>query len=384
LAGLYLLVMAACVPMACAPRGARPAAAAGGAVMLRLLGAAVYPAGTLTIPGEPRFGSVSGLAFDGATGQWVGASDDISEPRLTWMDIALGPALSVTLRRFTFLRAGPGVAGDVLARLDMESLVPMPDGGFAATNEGHTDPNGFVHQPVVLLLQRDGRVTGVVQPPAHYTMVAGDRTTGVTHNQGLESLTRTPDGRLLSGLEQPLLQDGAVSSATRGAVVRLLEFVERPRTGWTPGREWAYQLEPTPAVPGYHRVCEDGENGLSDMLALANDRWLMLERACLLGAPGAPAYNPTSLFEVTRGDAEDIASLPSLAGRQPRLVRKRLVLDAATLIPLLPPRLSTLANFEGLAFGPPGPRGERTVMLVSDDNYRDTQTTAFLWLALDK
>ena len=80
-------------------------------------------------------------------------------------------------------------------------------------------------------------------------------------------------------------------------------------------------------MPGYDRPCEDGENGLSDMLALGNDRWLTLERACLLGVPGAPAYNPVRVFEVTTRGADDVSGLPSLAGRRSALVPKRLVLD---------------------------------------------------------
>ncbi len=79
-------------------------------------------------------------------------------------------------------------------------------------------------------------------------------------------------------------------------------------------------------------------------------------------------------------------SLSAVARSLPlRLLRRRvvgLVADLATWIPSFPPSLATLSNIEGLSFGPPGPKGERTVMLVSDDNFRPTQTTAFIWFAL--
>ena len=67
------------------------------------------------------------------------------------------------------------------------------------------------------------------------------------------------------------------------------------------------------------------------------------------------------------------------------LLSKRLVLDVTAVLPRLAraaPIFAPGSNFEALAFGPPGPRGERTVVLMSDDNLRATQTTAFLWLAL--
>lgn len=163
----------------------------------------------------------------------------------------------------------------------------------------------------------------------------------------------------------------------------MLEFVPA-KAGWVTGREWAYGLEPTAVEPGYDAPCEDGENGLSDLLALSDSTLLTLERACLSGAPGTPAFNPVRLFEVELAGADDVSALESLAGRTPRLARKRLVADLTRWRPQLPAPLAALSNFEGVAFGPPGPGGRRTVMLVSDDNFRLTQTTAFVWLALGR
>lgn len=380
-AGLLAVVLGLAV--ACAPRPplAPPQAPASG--MLRLLGAVAYPANTLALSDAPRFGSISGLAFDRRSGQWLGAADENTPPRLIWMDIALEVMPAVTVSRFTLLKPGPAVSAETFAGVEPEALAILPDGTFAVTTEGYHDRQDVVHQPELLFVRRDGTVTGSVRPPAHFAITAGDRTRGVRHNLGLESLTRTPDGRLVSGLEQPLVQDGPMSTATRGGLVRLLEFVHRRGT-WTPGREWAYQLEPTAVVPGYPTRCEDGENGLSDVLALGNDRWLTLERACLLSPAGGPAYNPVRLFEVSVRGADDVSGLPALAGHTPRLATKRLVLDVASLLPRLPPLWATGSNFEALALGPRGPSGERTIVVMSDDNLRASQTTALLWLALPK
>jgi hypothetical protein len=49
----------------------------------------------------------------------------------------------------------------------------------------------------------------------------------------------------------------------------------------------------------------------------------------------------------------------------------------STLIPKLSPALARLENFEGLAFGPPV-GGSRTLLMMSDDNFRATQKTSFL------
>lgn len=375
---------------ACATRPPPPASSPGVeptrttlAPRARLLGGFAVAAGVLPALNGLAVGSLSALAYDAAHDRWAAASDELLTPRLVWLDIALRPSLAVTPTAATRLRLAPGVPADSLTGLDMEGLALFPDGAFAVSHEGHFDRTQTPRQPRVLMASRDGVVTRVVAPRPHFTMQASDRTIGVRHNLGLESLTRTPDGRLVSGLEQPLGQDGPVSNAARGGVIRLLEFVRDAAGRWAPGREWPYRLEPTPRVPGYQRVCEDGENGLSDLLALTDTTLLAVERACLLGASGAPAYNPVRIYEVRLDGADDVSGLTSLQGHTPTPASKRLVVDLASWRRALPPALARLSNIEGLALGPPGPKGERTVMLVSDDNFRPSQTTAFIWFALE-
>ena len=43
----------------------------------------------------------------------------------------------------------------------------------------------------------------------------------------------------------------------------------------------------------------------------------------------------------------------------------------------------TLVNVEGMTFGPDLPDGRRTLVLVSDDNFSETQVTQFLVFALE-
>lgn len=347
----------------------------------RLLGLFATWANTLPSLEGLAVGSLSGLAYDPSSGRWAGASDEIQRPRLVWMDVTLGPDITVTPRSLTRITLGPGLPGDTLTALDMEGLALFPDGSFAVSHEGHIDRTGTARQPRVLLATKEGVVTAVVRPRDAFTIDPADRSRGVRHNLGFEGLTRTPDGRLVAGMEQPLVQDGPVSNETRGGVVRFVEFVPRGGT-WTPGREWAYPLDPTPVVPGFPTVCEDGHNGLSEVLALSATRFLVVERACLLGAPGTPAHNPVRVFEADVSRADDVSGIASLSAAAPKMAAKRLVQDLAGWRARLPASMPAMSNVEGMAFGPPGPRGERTVMLVSDDNFRPTQTTTFFWFAL--
>jgi hypothetical protein len=219
--------------------------------------------------------------------------------------------------------------------------------------------DGEVWQPALLQMRGDGVVTGVIDfPPAFH--ITGDETTGLRDNQGFESLTRTPGGRLIAGLEQPLWQDGAVTFERAGPG-RLVEFVPDGTT-FRPGRQWIYMLSPTPRIEGFDEICGDGENGLVDLLALSDTRLVALERACLIDRATGRTANPIRLYFV------------ELAGG---LAHKTLLLDFETIVGRLPPGLSRLDNFEALAFGPIVD-ANRTLLVGSDDNFRDTQKTAFL------
>lgn len=377
-----VLVVAA-LAAACAARGPRPVAVVDRPPVPRLLGVFTAWAGTLPAVDGLAVGSLSGLAYDATSRRWVGASDEIRTPRFVWFDVALGPALGIVPAGVTKTTLAPGVPDDTLTAFDMEGVALFPDGSFAVSHEGHVDRERVARQPRVLIVSRAGVVTEVLRPRARFAMDPADKTRGVRHNLGFESLTRTPDGRLLAANEQPLAQDGPISDPQAGGLVRIVEFVRGGDGRWAPGREWPYRLEPTPVVAGYDRPCEDGQNGVSSFVALSDTTLLAVERACLLGVAGAPAYNPVRLYELTLTGADDVSGIDALAGRSPVAVRKRLVLDLAAWRADLPASLATGSNIEGIALGPPGPNGERTVMLVSDDNFRATQTTAFIWLALE-
>jgi hypothetical protein len=206
----------------------------------------------------------------------------------------------------------------------------------------------------------------------------------VRPNLGLESLTRMPNGHLMSGLEQPLLQDDVSSRFGHGGHGRLVEFAPEG-DGFRPVHEYAYHLAPTPRLGGYDGLCQDGANGLTDLLALSDTTFLALERSCLLNLRTRAVHNTVQLFEVSLDGADDVFGRVSLReGSTPRPVHKRRVLDLRRLVDQLSAGLAELENFEGLGFGPAPPDGGagRTVLVLSDDNFRVGQTTAILWFSL--
>ena len=209
--------------------------------------------------------------------------------------------------------------------------------------------------------RRDGVVTEVVRPPRalhHRSRPTGTR--GVRHNLGLESLTRTPDGRLLSGLEQPLVQDGPLDErhARRRGAPGGVRAAGAGGVGAGPrvGRiGWSRR----PAMAGYDRVCEDGENGLSAISCALDDTTAPRGRARVPARRGGRAgVQPGAAVRGRRSTAPTTSRSHRRrwrgVGRAP--VRKRLVLDLATLIPQLPPALRDRSRTSRASpLGPPGP-----------------------------
>lgn len=361
LTAIVLIVLAsACASSRSVPAGAG-AAIADFPPLLTWLGEFTRPSGTVypLIAESQRFGSLSGLVHDAASGQWLSVIDDREGSRVAWLSVTLtGGRLEVSPTRMQALTAGPGVAGRIATQADLESVAALPDGTFLMGEEGHVTKDG-VWQPAILQVTRDGVVTGVIGYPKGFQIGVEGRT-GVRDNQGFESLTRTPRGRLVAGLEQPLAEH-AVTTSMRGGEGRLIEFEPSGAT-WKPGRQWRYTISPTPKVDGFPNVCSDGENGLVELLAITETALIAMERACLMDEAGTTPANAIQLFSVT------------LSGN---IARKTLLLDLSTLAPKLSPALAHLDNFEGLAFGP-ATGGLRTLLVMSDDNFRPLQKTSFL------
>jgi hypothetical protein len=393
---LALMLAAALFP-GCASRqpapGAQPPGPAG-APVLTLLDTVVIPTEVRPPDGrrETWFGSLSGLARDPKSGRYLAVVDDRQPSRVAWLDItAEAGRLSVKPGEVVPVRPSAGVDERLVAGADLESIVALPNGTWVAGDEGHYStgapgqPPAGEWPPALLSIGRDLHVTRLQSWPDRFAL--GPARGGVRDNQGFEGLTRTPDGRLIAGLEQPLHADlpapprnGRPFGGGKGGPGRLVELMPEGG-GWTPRREWVYPLDPTAVRPG-ERICDDGENGLTELLALDDTRLVAVERGCLLREGGV--RNTVRLYLVDPTSADDVSPDGGVAVAEARPVSKTLLVDFDSLIPAWPPALKDLDNFEALAFGPPLADGRRTLLVVSDDNFRATQNTVFVWFRIEE
>lgn len=213
--------------------------------------------------------------------------------------------------------------------------------------------------PWIRIAGLDGSYLGSFTLPANLAMSA--QRTGPRRNLSLEGLTLAPGGALLfAGMEGPRYDDGDPPDRDHGALVRITAFdLDSGGDSPLPTAQYAYPLEP--AAAGAET------NGLSDLVALSDTEFLVVERA--FGVPSSTIR----VFHAETAVATDVLAVPSLADTPVTPMRKTLVADLSAVSPL--------DNVEGITLGPVLPDGRQSVVLVSDDNFSERQLTQFLLLA---
>lgn len=341
--------------------------------------------GQIHLPSNTTFdgtavGGLSGISYDPGRDCYYVISDDRS---------AKGPARFYTVRLSVSDRGVDDVTISAVHSLLDERGAPFGprsfgssppvippdpegiafDGGrqrlyWSSEGERLTDgPHGPVlADPWVRIAGLDGSYLGQFAMPPELAMSA--QLSGPRRNTTLEGLTLTADGRLLfAAMEGPGYDDGAPPDQVHGALTRITAYrLDAHGDPGAPVAQYAYPLEP--ATPPAET------NGLTDLVALSDTAFLVIERAF----SARPAVR---LFRAEIGDATDVLGVPALAGRTLTPMTKTLLADLSAT-----PGLDPLDNIEGITLGPRLPDGRQTVVLVSDDNFSPRQVTQFVVFAV--
>lgn len=202
-------------------------------------------------------------------------------------------------------------------------------------------------------------------------------TRGIRENLGFEALTinnvsSLPDDpfRIFTATESSLLQDSPSEIVSQEEIGNFLQ----PRIRML---HYVVNSVGSPGLLAEHLYLEDAapgivvKNGLTELLVFQEKYFLSLERTFGIFGFGA------KIFQVVVNNATDTSRIESLAGDISRVVpmRKKLLLDLSQLN-------INLDNLEGMTVGPTLPDGSQTLLLVSDDNFREEQKTQFLLFRL--
>nr|WSY49708.1 esterase-like activity of phytase family protein [Streptomyces sp. NBC_00886] len=329
-------------------------------------------------------GGLSAISYDATTGTYYVISDDRSQTGparfyTAHIDFAHGALNDVELTgTHPWLSPDgttfpPTSTATSTVAPDPEGIAVDPhDGSLVWTSEGErivpSDGPALLGDPWIRRATTTGAYTGQLPLPPQLHMNVQEF--GPRQNQTLEGVTFTPDGRrIVTATEDPLYQDGADPTPEHGAPTRIT--VHDADTG-LPLAQYAYPLEPLFATPP---AGSTDTNGVSDIVALGHDRFLVLERASIYSDNNWKAR----IYLVDLRGATDVLgrdTLTSVPGRPVKPVRKTLVTDLSDV-----PGLTRVDNIEGITLGPRLPDGRRTVVLVSDNNFAARQATQFVAFA---
>ncbi|MCU0688419.1 MAG: esterase-like activity of phytase family protein [Phycisphaerales bacterium] len=242
-------------------------------------------------------------------------------------------------------------------RLDPEGLRVLPDGSWLISEE---------YAPAIRVFSADGRQQRDVTIPPGFSLTRPGPSTeedqfnvsGRAANRGFEGLAISPDGQTATAiLQSPLLQDGG----RNGLHARILQI--NLSTGTS--RQLVYPLA-------------DSSYGLNEILAIDNDRFVVIERD---GTPGAKAgFKAITLID-TRG-ATDVSEVPMLPKRW--LPKTITPVRRTVLIDLLDDRYGLAGEtfpekIEGLSWGPDLPDGRRTLIVTSDNDFLEKPTAIWVF-----
>ena len=337
---------------------------------------ALHFIGAVTVPNDKMVdgtlvGGLSGIDYDPAADLWYIISDDKSDKnpaRFYTAKLAFDKThlASVEIEHAVTLLQADGqpfpnakAGGEVP---DPESIRRDPEtGNLWWTSEGDRK---LGLSPFLRVAAADGKQAGEVVTPEIFAMNK-DQEIGPRHNLGFEGLSFAPDGKSVwLAMESALYRDGPIATSSAGAIARLTRL---DREGEVLA-QYAYPLDPIQAVP----TGKNGDNGVSEILALDEQRALVLERSGVEGDDGVWKMY-IRIYAIDTTGATDIAAVPSLTSANYIPVAKRLVIDLAKTAEAGP-----IDNIEGMSWGPTLADGKRSLVLVSDNNFNPAQITQFL------
>ena len=328
-------------------------------------------------------GGLSALTYDRVRQVFYVLSDDRSQlapARFYTFKLALNQTgiQNAEIENVTFLKGEDGKTYPQ-STIDPEGIALTPQQTVYISSEGVTKA-GIAPFLREFDLQTGQQKSSLPIPERYIADATDDKQQkGIQDNLGFEALTLNPTGtvpakgepiRLFTATESALIQD--LDPPTKDEQGNIKPQINKSRLlhyyiGDGPPlliSEHVYQLSPTPAGAFAH--------GLTELLAIdQSGHFLSLERS--FGLSGFSVQ----IYQLATGGATDISRVASLKGELRGIdpIKKKLLLDLTQLG-------IRLDNLEAMTLGPRLADGSQSLILVSDDNFKDDQVTQFLLFRL--
>ena len=322
-------------------------------------------------------GGLSGIDYHAPSDQWFAICDDGGRngtPRAYKLKVEFNEHAIQTFRLYAvkLMTFGDGAPYEVDAfdpeaiRFISDPVDPEGEPTLLWTSEGNAR-RGIAP---ALLEMCTGATWMEAWPVADHFRPTSDESSGARHNLGFESLALMPDEQTaFVATEDALAQDAGLGTAlTPGAMIRLVQYPAQG-VGSEALREFAYRLDQPP-----ERLSPAARNGLVELESIDDTRLLAMERSY------SPLGTATTLHVVDLEGAKEVTGSDRIDERTPA-VTKRLVLDLSDLRDANGRRIP-MANYEGMCFGPDLPTGEKSLVLISDNNFSEREPTRIVVLGV--
>ena len=230
------------------------------------------------------------------------------------------------------------------------------------SNEGERILKGetaVLQDPSIFEMNLDGKFLEKYQLPPILKMSKEEK--GPRRNGVLEGLTFNEDiSKLYVNVEEPLYEDGERATVNSGGIIRFFEFDTKTKKNTA---QYFYPIDPIAKVPDP----ENGfaVNGVSAILMYEKDKFFVVERSYSVGTKACTI----KIFSF------DLRTAQKKLNKKTILTTKKLVLNLNSL------GIFT-DNIEGITLGPKLENGDRSLILISDNNFSKEQITQILLLKI--
>ncbi len=309
-------------------------------------------------------GGLSGIDYDKAGNKYYMISDDrnaINNARFYSAKINL-TAKGIDTLLFTNVFPLQEVATkNVKENPDPESMRYWPAKKlWVWSSEGEriiTDKDTVLNNPGIYIINENGKLQNSFSVPSNFKMHATDY--GPRRNGVWEGISFADNYKnLWVSTEEPLYQDGPRAEVTpNNAYTRILKFDVNTEKVIA---QYAYLLDPI----AHASIPADAfkVNGISEILAVDNNKLLVMERSFSTGNLNCTI----KIFEADFREATVLNENPLAENKNFKAATKKLLLNMDELG-------IYIDNVEGLCFGPTLPNGKRSLILIADNNFNSLE-----------
>ena len=318
---------------------------------LRFIGEKIIPKNTFFK--KTLVGGLSGIDY--ANGKYYLISDGKRNKRFYEMELNYNDTIFSSLHITKVISLGDSIEG-----ADPESLRYDK-----TSNHFYWSSEGYIRKgidPAIFEITKQGKIVTKHKIPAIFKAKQSSKTNGIRRNGTFEGLSMSVNNQFYwVGMELPLKQDGDEPKLIEGNYPIRISKINKKTDELV--FQFAYLLDKIPknSIPEGKFII----NGSSELLELDATHFLVIERAFASGHKNGG--NTVKIYLANCQNATDISKFKSLNGKAYQPASKKLLFNFESIRNKLTNGI--IDNIEGITFGKTLKNGNKTLIVVSDNNF---------------